>query len=290
MSEIETLYKVVSAIILDYETPLPLWQKCESDIIFSNRLAHCVEISTECNVAIMENQNFFYKFKVKGDCVATSFETDSPTSQLMIAFDSHQNTLYLKDWEKICMFDMNFNLLGSFKILFKFKETFGFTMDDRNIYLTTRNAICTLDKMNGLVLQCWRLEDEKKIHFRGIICDEKFLYVCQCRKHQIECWSKAYGQTISSWGLINSKRIDEKGYLWYPMCIYLDTKTSLYYVGDLYSVQIFAQDGFCIERLTFRSRGHLFRVRNLWTTTDQLFIYETTHRKRIQLWQRIKET
>ena len=178
LSEIEILYKVLSEIILDYETPLPLWQKSTSDMIFPVRLAHCIGLPTGDFVAIQEGQNVFYKFQVKGDPISTSFDPVSPTNQLMIAFDSHQNTLYLKDQEISRVFDMIFHLLGSLKILLIFKETFGIPMDSTNIYLTTRNAMWTLRKMDGLVLQYWKIEEEKRVHFRGITCDKTFLYIC----------------------------------------------------------------------------------------------------------------
>jgi len=78
---------------------------------------------------------------------------------------------------------------------------------------------------------------------RGITIHNTFLYICDVKNHRIIVLDKKNGEYQTEWG--NQGQL--LGQLYLPSAIKI--KEEIFYVCDLYSIQLHDKEGKCLERI-----------------------------------------
>ena len=111
---------------------------------------------------------------------------------------------------------------------------------------------------------------------RGITVNRRYVYVCDSVNHRVQILNQN-GQYVKQWGLFTGP---------YSICHHLEDDT--FFVGDSETVQIFTQEGRCIQRLGNKKVGNgnsQFRlVIGLCVLEDRLFVADY-HDSRLHIFQ-----
>jgi len=213
-----------------------------------------------------------------------------------VDINEKKSLVYIASLIHINILSLDLELISSWEypVRDESKVSRGLKVDDDTIYLTIEGyqQIYLCNSQNGTLLSQWGTTDggSKDIEFddpRNITVDDKYVYICDCNNHRIQILTKEKnGVFVTPWG--NGKGT-EQGQFVYPYSIYLHSSESLFYIGDDSSVQLFYEDGFCIQRICGRVVGHneLNHVYGLCIMDDHLYVTQCGN-SRIQIYQRVK--
>jgi len=213
-----------------------------------------------------------------------------------IDMDEKRNLLYVADKLKITILNLqDLDIISDWRIPTEGYGYFrGLKYDDNILYLTIggKQQIFLCDPSNGTILNKWGTVtgSSKSGSFDypfGLTIHNKCLYICDCDNHRVQILYKESGQYVDEFG---SGEGIEKGELKEPSSIFYCKIEEIFYVGDLYSVQLFLKDKICIQRIGDVGSGNKMDQFNdicgICVIDDQLYLSDSNN-KRIQIFRPI---
>jgi len=183
--------------------------------------------------------------------------------------DEKTNLLYVVDHNNVTILNPDLDLISFWELPKKEHSYFrGLKLNNNVLYLTIRgiHQIFLCNPHDGKVLNKWgNIEGgskQEEFNFPlGLTTNNKYLYLCDSENHRIHVLLKENGQFYQQWG--NGKESTEKGQFTYPYCVVYYVEEEIFYIGDNCSVQIFSEDGTCIQRLGDTSTGDMMHQFNV---------------------------
>jgi len=179
-----------------------------------------------------------------------------PTFQFPSDIDSYENQLYIIDSVKVWILTSNYTLLHFFliqhmhrsaeeryvRIAVDNKENIYVAIhDDNDRYGTLFTGILVYNEKGTCKKSITTIP--KKFCPRGITINNTFLYICDVQNHRIIVLDKKNGEYQTEWGSLGQLL----GQFYLPFSIKI--KEEMYYVCDLYSIQLHNKEGKCLERI-----------------------------------------
>jgi len=119
---------------------------------------------------------------------------------------------------------------------------------------------------------------------RGVTVNNKFLYICDSWNHRIQILTKNQGIFHTQWG--SGKPSEEMGHFRNPTCIYYGSEDALFYIGDSFTIQLFKEEGMCIQQIGDIHQGNKMNqfswITGVCSMDNQLFLSDYSN-ARIQL-------
>jgi len=205
-----------------------------------------------------------------------------------IEIEKNKSLIYIVDMNDLYIFNLNLEKISSWKLPAKRGWGFrGIQIEGPNLYLTIQscNQIFICSQRDGKVISTWGKEKESSNQGefwgpRGISLENKYIYICDFKNSRIQILSKDNGVFIQEW----AKSGKALGQFSLPNCIYYALDEH-FYIGDLWSVQLFDKNGSCEQRLEKGTVNMgLNEVRGICIINDQLYIVDS--KKRIQIFRR----
>jgi len=117
---------------------------------------------------------------------------------------------------------------------------------------------------------------------RGLTVDSQHIYVCDRDNCRVVVLLKKNSQFHTKWGKYGT----DTGLFSSPYSIYHNLFENIFYVGDSYSLQLFTQEGTCLQRIGDKCNGNKMNqfsgVFGVCVIDDQLFVSDYNNR-RIQI-------
>ena len=137
-------------------------------------------------------------------------------------------------------------------------------IDNKDLYLSVPclNQILVCHSRDGLILNKFYIKGPE-----GITVYQSHLYVCDSNDHRVQVLEKKNGNFVHQWGGGESSKY---GHFLQPMCIYYDD--AIFFVGDACSVQLFTEDGMCLQRLG--DEDDFYQIRGLCVFNEQLYVID----------------
>jgi len=174
-----------------------------------------------------------------------------------IEIDMSTMLLYIVDKISCTILDLNFELQGSWKLPTEPKNSGfrGVKVTPDRIYLTIEgiHQIFSCNKENGKIYKSYgnSYSGSGSGEFntpQGITVRNDFLYICDSNNHRVQLFHKDKGSYITTW----DKNPENKGmenYFTYPQYISYELSENLFYIGDVYSIQLWDNTGKRIQRI-----------------------------------------
>ena len=280
LHKLDILYPVLCHIIIDYLNEI--WKKNDFKFDFNVSLAGFIAVPDHFYVIEASSIWFLAHYNTVGQlCNVTRLPDYYPSKELpnSIDFDEIDNTIYVQYPSNMHIFDSKLRTIQAWNFFHKTaKHMFGFKIDNfqnDQMFISTDSAIWRCRKKTGEFLIEWQFQDDKDLNrFRGLTVTNELIYVCQCKKHQIEVIEKNTGKILKPWQHLQ---------LVHPTRIHFDKKDHLLYVGDLYNVHVITSDGLWVEKL-YSDRNEIERVIDFSVVGKHLYLLERNHRKRLHVW------
>ena len=274
--QLNILYPVLYEIILDYLNEI--WKKNDFNFDFNIPLVGFIVVPDHIYVLGVSSGYILQHYDTIGR-LQNEVRFFSHEVHINIDFDEIDKTIYLQYPSTMYRFDWKLCSPQSWKFHNSSKEMFGFKIDTfqkDQMFVSTNSSILRCKKKTGEVLMEWKFQDDKdKNCFRGLTITDEFIYVCQCKKDQIDVIQKNTGKIHTSWKNLR---------LVFPTRIHLDKKDELFYVGDMNNIHVVTSNGLCMETLYSMKVGE--RVIDFSLVGKFLYLLERDHRKSLYVWER----
>jgi len=212
-----------------------------------------------------------------------------------IDIDTKANLLYVVSQKYVTILNLELVKRSAWKLpVYSALYLRGIKVDNTIVYITVRgyNQIYICEANTGKLLFKYGQKDpetdsEKIGEFMdplGLTINTDSLFICDYGNHRIQILGKNTGKYQRQWGGKQSKEI---GKFSNPISIYRDIENEIYYVGDQFSIQLFGQNGVCIQRFgevteIFTMKKGLNGVYGISIGNGELFVSDS-NRDRIQV-------
>jgi len=241
---------------------------------------------------IKTDQRYLYICHPKGNSISIKdtngkilFTNASLNYPIGLDLDEKNSLLYIIDREKVTIFDFELKMISFWNLPDKSPESRkwlrGIKVDETICYLTIEgfHKIFLCQTQNGKVIDTWgnRGQKYKEFHFPyGLTTNQNFLYVCDSRNQRIQLLNKKKeGLVGTHWG--GGLSGHDLGQFSYPMSIYRDIWENIFYIGDCWAIQLFTENGKCIQRIDSGTYGNY--VYGISIIDDKLYVCDYSHCK-----------
>jgi len=293
LSKLELLPRVLSNIILDYSKEIYWEAEAYKNWILKENTGGIIHYKQKLYLCGFCSHSVL-AYNTKGEVLHKYSSLVFPCA---LDIDPNKSVLYIADSTHVTLLNLKLNLKSSW--LFPVKPpdgsySRGLKVDEEILYLTIYRVhkVFLCNSESGKLLNKWGVEEmsSKPGEFSfpyGLTIENNLIYVCDCENHRIQILLKENGNFIKQWG--SGKESIVKGHFTYTMCIYYYPADYIFYIGDKYSVQLFSEDGICIQRLGDEKAGsnmHQFNyVHGICIVDEQLYTTDYLNH-RVQIYRR----
>jgi len=217
--------------------------------------------------------------------------------------DERKNILYVVDQLNVTIINVKFDSLYSWPLPMTHGTFRGIKLDSgtvgQNLYLTiqTISQVFVCNSQDGKVLDIYGTTENslKQGEFNnpyGITLNNKYIYVCDCGNHRVQILYKNRQTNneklfVNQWDNYGNKNIQFR----YPYSIYYDIGEEIFYVGDVYNVQLITKWGMCLQKLDSQTYGNMmnqfYYVYGITINEDRLFVCDYDN-YRIQIFAKLE--
>jgi len=221
--------------------------------------------------------NCITKYDLNGTIVTQNSTCFQPSG---IDIDIKESKIYCIDQKNLTILNFELEILSSWKlpeISERHSEVSRICKYDNQIlYFSVFDIhqVFGCNPVNGSVIKKWGKVDgsSDKSGFScplGLAMDEKNAYICDNQNHRIQIINKATNEFIGQWGSTSCSMSFMIGNFTYPKSIYRDSSEDLFYIGDNVSLQVFTDEGKCLQRISESQFNSIFGICSL---KDQIYI------------------